>query len=372
MSRAIQLARRGQYTTRPNPNVGCVLVANERLISEGFHYQAGQAHAEVQAIKSAQKIPKGTTAYVTLEPCNHQGRTGPCTQALIESGIKHVVYGMVDPNPRVSGEGLEALRKAGIEVRGPVLETEVRKLNPGFILRMQQQRPWIRCKIAASLDGATAMASGESQWITGKAARADVQKWRAKSCAILTGIASVLQDDSRLTLREDELGLANSADILVNPPLRVVLDSHLSIPLDASILQGTASTLLMTLESTAQAESKKMEQLKELNRGRVDVVAFPESSEGRIPLTTAVEYLAKDYQCNELLVEAGATLTGQFMQQNLLDECIVYQAPVLMGGQTKPMFDLSIEKMADKKNLQITDMRKVGDSLRLVFRIKDS
>jgi diaminohydroxyphosphoribosylaminopyrimidine deaminase/5-amino-6-(5-phosphoribosylamino)uracil reductase len=368
MSRAIRLARQGQYTTRQNPNVGCVLVAGGELVGEGFHYRAGEGHAEVMAIKAARTIPESTTAYVTLEPCNHQGKTGPCTQALIDAGISTVVYGMQDPNPLVSGSGLRFLQDAGIKIRGPVLETEAHKLNLGFISRMEKQRPWIRCKMAASLDGATAMRSGESKWITSPEARADVQKWRARSCAVLTGIGSVLNDDSRLTLRDSELKISNVEDVLASPPLRVVLDSQLRLPLDAAILQGNAKTVVMTLDDSAQAKANKVKKLEKLHEDKVEVVLFKTGSDDRIPLLDVVEYLAKEKQCNDLLVEAGATLTGQLLNEGLLDECILYQAPVLMGSSTKPLFDLPLGSMQEKKLVEITDVRNIGPDRRIIFK----
>lgn len=230
MARALRLAERGLYTTMPNPRVGCVLVKNQQIIAEGWHVRAGEGHAEVNALRIAAEQARGATAYVTLEPCNHTGKTGPCSQALIDAGVARVVYAMEDPNPLVSGRGLERLAAAGIEVDGPLFEEQARALNPGFITRMERKRPLLRCKMAMSLDGRTAMASGESKWITSPKARADVQRLRAASCAIVTGIGSVLQDNSQLTLRARELGLPRAEDIARRQPLRVILDSRLQLP----------------------------------------------------------------------------------------------------------------------------------------------
>ena len=258
MARALQLAERGRYTTRPNPRVGCLIVNNGKVLAEGWHYRCGEAHAEVNALQQLDSIAsaqgvnsataKGATVYVTLEPCAHQGHTGACAVALAEAGVGKVIYGMEDPNPLVSGQGLSILRDAGVSVAGPLLEVQAQTLNQGFIRRMQTQRPWVRCKIATSLDGRTAMASGESQWITGKTARQDVQKLRAQSCAVVTGIGSIQQDNSRLNLRREELLLDHRDDVLTLPPLRVVLDTQLAIDPNAAIFQA-AGTVVFALSA---------------------------------------------------------------------------------------------------------------------------
>jgi diaminohydroxyphosphoribosylaminopyrimidine deaminase/5-amino-6-(5-phosphoribosylamino)uracil reductase len=345
------------------------LVKDGELVSEGWHYRAGERHAEVHALDEAGTRAQGATAYVTLEPCNHQGRTGPCTQALIKAGITKLVYGMQDPNPLVSGQGLQVLIDAGIDVEGPVLESECRQLNEGFISRMERRRPWVRCKMAMSLDGRTAMASGESQWITGDAARADVQKWRARSDVIITGIGSILQDNSRLTLRREQLSLENKDDVISRPPLRVVLDSQLKIPDDAEVLNDAASTLIVTTESTFKAKPDRYQHLNSTLGERVSAVALPENESGQVSLVEVLVYLVEHYECNDVLLEAGSRLAGAFMQEQLVDELLIYQAPILLGSSARSLFDLPIDLMSDKRQLNIVDRRQLGEDQRIIARI---
>lgn len=350
MQRASELALQGLNTTTPNPRVGCVLVdAQGQLLAEGFHRKAGEAHAEVEALQQAGAAARGATAYVTLEPCNHQGRTGPCSEALIAAGVAEVVYGMEDPNPQVRGQGLERLRAAGIGVRGPVLEAQVRALNPGFIQRMSTGRPWVRCKLAMSLDGRTAMASGESFWITGEPARADVQQWRARSCAIVTGIASVLKDDPALTVRGAEFG--------DNPrqPLRVVVDSRLRTPPEARLLRMAGATAIATCA---------------FNRPQIgaEIWGMP-SLAGAVDLNALVGKLA-ERGCNEVLVEAGPTLAGSFLRAGLVDELIIYAAPKLLGSSARPLFDLPLSFMAEAVHLEIADVRPIGEDWRFLARVR--
>ncbi len=350
MQRACDLALRGLTTTTPNPRVGCVLVnAAGDLVAEGFHRKAGEAHAEVNALNQAGEAARGCTAYVTLEPCNHHGRTGPCSEALIAAGIAQVVYGMEDPNPLVSGEGLARLRAAGVMVRGPVLENQVRALNPGFIQRMTTGRPWIRCKLAMSLDGRTAMASGESFWITGEPARADVQQWRARSCAIVTGITSVLKDDPALTVRDPVFGEDP------RQPLRVVVDSRLRIPPEARLLRMAGTTAIATCA---------------FNRPQIgaEIWGMP-SIAGAVDLTALVRKLA-ERGCNEVLVEAGPTLAGSFLRAGLIDELIIYAAPKLLGSNARPLFDLPLSFMAEAVQLEIDDVRRIGEDWRFLARIR--
>lgn len=382
MSRALQLAKRGRYTVKPNPSVGCVIVSNGQLLGEGWHHHAGGAHAEVNAITQAASNAvgsnatgsqaKGATAYVTLEPCNHHGRTGPCTQALIKAGIHRVVFAMKDPNPLVSGQGIDALKKAGILVDGPLLEEQARAINLGFISRMERQRPWLRGKIAVSLDGRTAMASGESQWITGAQARSDVQRWRAQSSAIVTGVDSVLHDNSRLTLRRKELTVDNAfvdiETVLALAPLRVVLDSRLRIPEDAAILEGPFHTLVVTSLAELELQSEKVKALASLGP-HISIEAIGANNEGRLCLDSLLALLAKK-ECNEVLLEAGATLVGAFLKAGLIDEFIIYQAPVLLGSTARPMLSLALDTMAEKKNLRIIDQRKIGDDQRIIARVE--
>jgi diaminohydroxyphosphoribosylaminopyrimidine deaminase/5-amino-6-(5-phosphoribosylamino)uracil reductase len=371
MAYALQLAKKGRYTARPNPCVGCVLVATvngvEYIVGQGWHYRAGEAHAEVNAINDARKNNhniKNAVAYVTLEPCSHKGKTGPCTQALIAAGISRVAYGMKDPNPLVAGQGIQALIDAGISVDGPLLEQEAKALNKGFVQRMLVKKPWVRCKIAASLDGRTAMASGESQWITGSEARADVQKWRASSCAIISGIGSVLQDDSRLTIRKDQLCLPNVDDVLANPPLRVLLDTYLQVPLDAAILKSDAKTLLIVSRQTLKAAQAKIANILELG-DHLSVIAVSADEDNKLSLSEVLSALAK-LDCNEVLLESGSKLAGAFLQKNLVDELIIYQAPILLGHKARQMFDLPLDKMSQKKTLKIIDQRNFGQDTRII------
>ena len=360
MSRAIRLAREGQYTTQPNPRVGCVLVKENVIVGEGFHFRAGQGHAEVNAIAQAAEQACGATAYVTLEPCSHQGKTPPCAEALITAGVCRVVAAMVDPNPSVSGRGIELLQIAGIHAEAGLLESEARDLNPGFIKRMEQGLPYVRVKMATSLDGRTAMASGESQWITGPAARSDVQKLRAKSSAVLTGIDSILQDDSSLTLRKEQLKLDNADEIVKQQPLRVVLDTHLRMPIDAKILQQAGRTVVMTC-ATDQQRSQAL-----VNAG-AELIVMPESN-GQIALRPVLEWLAAEEECNELLIETGATLAGSFLQEGLVDEIQLYMAMTLLGSEAKPAFAMPLTKMSEQIRMDLLDQRMLGSDLKLTLR----
>lgn len=362
MGRALVLARRGLYTTDPNPRVGCVLVRDGAVVGEGWHVRAGEGHAEVNALRQAGERARGATAYVTLEPCSHHGRTPPCADTLVNAGIARMVCAMVDPNPAVAGRGLERLRSAGVEVHSGLLEAQARALNPGFIKRMEQGRPWVRLKLAMSLDGRTAMATGESQWITGPAARADVQRLRARSSAILTGIDSVLHDDSSLTVRADELGLApvQAEQIVQRQPLRVVLDSQLRLPPTAKLLSQPGRTLVVTL---AQDETRAAA----LRAAGAEVVRRDDRE--RIDLAGVIEYLAQAEQCNELLVECGARLAGAFVAAGLVDELVVYMAPKLLGSAARPLLELPLERMAQQVPLELVELRHLGADLRLTWRV---
>jgi len=351
MAQALRLAERGVYTTMPNPRVGCVLVNAGQVIAEGWHIKAGEGHAEVNALCAAGENACGATAYVTLEPCSHTGKTGPCSQALIAAGVSRVVFAMADPNPQVSGRGLERLREAGIQVDGPLLEDDARALNPGFIKRMERKLPLVRCKMGMSVDGRTAMASGESQWVTGKKARVDVQRLRARSCAIISGIDSVLIDRASLTVRAAELELPDADIIAARQPLRVVLDSRLRLSRTANILQQ-ATPILVIHNGTASADA-----LSDWP-AHVEFLALP-ANDGRINLTALLQELAKR-QCNEVLVEAGATLAGSFLRRGLVDEVIIYMAPKLLGSQARPLFDLPLNTMASALPLKVRDIRAVG------------
>lgn len=343
IAHALQLAARGQFSTQPNPRVGCVLVKNGAVIAEGWHAVAGEAHAEIHALQQAGTNASGATAYVTLEPCSHHGKTAPCCDALIHAGITRVVYGMRDPNPLVSGNGLQKLRDAGITVDGPLFEKQAQELNPGFIKRMQTGLPFVRVKMAMSLDGRTAMASGQSQWITGEHARRDVQKLRAQSCAIISAAGTVLADDAQLTVRELDLlqALGNRR------PLRVLLDQHAYVLSDAKIFDTAAPTLWYT-------DTPKP----------ADLPAHVEHRQSTADLHGLLQELAQR-GCNEVLVEAGATLAGKFLQAKLVDELIIYMAPKLMGNTARPLFSLPLDTMDQAQDLAITDVRAVGDDWRI-------
>jgi diaminohydroxyphosphoribosylaminopyrimidine deaminase/5-amino-6-(5-phosphoribosylamino)uracil reductase len=360
MARAIRLARNGLYTTQPNPRVGCVLVNGDEIVGEGFHFRAGEGHAEVNALAMAGEKAQGATAYVTLEPCSHFGRTPPCAEGLINTGVARVVSAMVDPNPEVAGRGIKMLRDAGIAAESGLLEAEARALNPGFIKRMESGLPFVRLKMATSLDGRTAMASGESKWITGPAARSDVQKLRAQSSAVVTGIESILKDDSALTVRADQLELDNADEIVKQQPLRVVLDSGLRMPLKASILSQPGRTLIVTVSEDAD----KIAALK--NTG-AEIAIMP-AQDGRVDLKTLLQMLAEQEQCNELLIETGATLAGAFIQQELVDEIYLYMAMKLLGSEARPAFQLPFTTMAQQIKLQQTDMAMLKDDMRLILK----
>jgi diaminohydroxyphosphoribosylaminopyrimidine deaminase/5-amino-6-(5-phosphoribosylamino)uracil reductase len=359
MARALQLARRGQYRAMPNPHVGCVLVRDSHVIGEGVTRPAGGNHAEIEALHAAGDAA-GAVAYVTLEPCSHHGRTGPCADALIAAGVKRVVVATLDPNPQVAGQGLEKLRSAGIVVDCGLLETEARQLIPGFIARMTRGRGRVRAKLAMSLDGRTAMASGQSQWITGAAARQDVQRLRAMSCAVVTGVGTVLADDCALTVRAAELGLppAQAEEAAARQPLRVVLDSSLQTPSSARVLAAGGATLLCHRAGAPVPAG--------LARNGVELVALADG-EGGLDLAQLMAELGAR-QCNEILVESGPRLAGALLQAGLLDELIVYMAPALLGDRARPLLALPLDDMADKVQLHIEDVRKVGQDWRFTAR----
>jgi diaminohydroxyphosphoribosylaminopyrimidine deaminase/5-amino-6-(5-phosphoribosylamino)uracil reductase len=356
MAQAFRLAERGLYTTMPNPRVGCVLVKDGQIITEGWHIRAGEAHAEVNALRAAGENARGATAYVSLEPCSHTGRTGPCSQALIDAGVARVVYAMEDPNPLVSGDGIAMLRAAGVQVDGSLLEDDARALNLGYIKRMERKLPYVRCKLAMSIDGRTAMESGESKWITGPKARADVQRLRARSCAIISGVDSILQDNASLTVRVDELGLPNAQDAAAKQPLRVILDSTLRLSRNALLFKQPSPILLVHNGSVDAAQCEGWPEF-------VELLALP-AKDGRIDLAALLRELAKR-QCNEVLVETGATLAGSFLRRGLLDEIIIYMAPKLLGSNARPIFDLPLDTMSSSLALKIKDIRAVGRDWRI-------
>lgn len=355
MARALQLAERGLWTTRPNPRVGCVIVRDGEIVGEGAHLRAGEPHAEVHAIAAAGERVRGATAYVTLEPCSHHGRTPPCADALIAAGVARVVAAMQDPNPRVAGEGLQRLREAGIDTAAGLLAAEAEALNPGFVRRMRDGRPYVRCKLAASLDGRTALASGESKWITAADARRDVHRLRARSCAVVTGSGTVRADDPSLTVRDVVL-----PEQWPGQPLRVVLDSGLTTPPDASVVRGDGEVLILHAGDAPE---------------RADTLAAAGARVERIgrgasglDLQAVLTRLAA-LQINEVLVEAGPTLAGAFVEAGLVDELVIYLAPHLMGHEGSPLMRLpGIQSMNLRVPLQIQDVRVVGSDLRILAR----
>ena len=357
MAQALRLAEQGLYSAHPNPRVGCVIVTDQQVVGEGWHVRAGEPHAEVHALRQAGALARGATAYVTLEPCSHQGLTPPCADALVQARVQRVVIAMQDPNPQVAGRGIARLRAQGIQV--DLLEGELtaaaRALNCGFVKRMEQGLPFVRLKLAMSLDGRTAMASGESQWITGPAARADVQCLRARSSAIITGADTVLTDNARLTVRANELPLsAQLRDLaLSRPPLRIVIDGRLRLPTDLAFFQ--AGPVLVVTYQAPPADTPEIEYLQVAEKN------------GHVDLHTLLLELAKR-GINELMVEAGPQLAGAFMQEGLVDELYIYMAAMLLGSSAQPLLQLPIELMADAVHLDVIDMRALAKDWRIVAR----
>jgi len=350
MARALRLAARGLCTTTPNPRVGCVIVRDGQVVGEGWHQRAGEAHAELHALNQAGVLARGAVAYVTLEPCSHHGRTPPCADALVAAGVERVVVAVEDPDPRVVGGGLARLRTAGISVETGLLADAARETNVGFFARMTRGMPWVRVKIAASLDGKTALNNGASQWITGSDARRDAHRLRARSCAILTGSGTVLADDPQLTVRAVETE---------RQPLRVVLDSRLRMAPQAKILAG-GNTLVAT-------SSEEAEKINALRQAGAEVVVLP-AEDGRPSLRALLKELGRR-EINEVTVEAGARLNGALLAAGLVDELVVYCAPVVLGDSARGMFALpELTEMAGKQSLRILDHRQVGDDFRWVAR----
>lgn len=354
MAQALQLARRGLYTTYPNPRVGCIIVKNGVVIGEGWHERAGQPHAEVFALRQASEQACGADVYVTLEPCSHHGRTPPCADALIQAGVKRVVAACLDPNPLVSGRGLECLQQAGICVQAGLLSHEARALNAGFMQSMQHKKPFVRLKMAMSLDGRTAMASGESTWITSEAARRDVQFWRAQASAVLTGVGTVLADDPALNVRLTAQDLAIQGE--VRQPVRVIVDSQLRIPPTAKLFHLAGEVLIYTVNPDP-IKHQALEQA-----GAKIIVLEGE----HLSLPEILNHLAM--QClHEIHVECGATLAGALMAQDLVDELVIYMAPHLMGSSARPLFHLpQLARMQERIPLEIQGIRAVGKDWRIL------
>ena len=350
MARALQLAERGLWTTSPNPRVGCVLVRAGEIVGEGWHEKAGEPHAEVHALRAAGDKARGATAYVTLEPCSHFGRTPPCAEALVKAGVARVVAAMTDPNPQVSGRGMALLQAAGIETASGLLENEARELNIGFVTRMTRGRPWLRLKAAASLDGKTALNNGVSQWITGPQARLDGQRWRARACAVLTGIGTVRDDDPQLNVRDFSTP---------RQPLRVIVDSRLETPLTARILQGGPTLVAGAVENAEKADL--------LRAAGAEVIVLPNAA-GKVELPELLAELARR-GINEVHAEAGFKLNGSLLREGLVDELLLYLAPCLIGHAASGLFNLpELTTLADKQALQIRDLRQLGEDIRLIAR----
>jgi diaminohydroxyphosphoribosylaminopyrimidine deaminase/5-amino-6-(5-phosphoribosylamino)uracil reductase len=350
MARALQLAERGLFTTTPNPRVGCVIVKDGNVVGEGWHEKAGEPHAEALALAAAGNAARGATAYVSLEPCSHHGRTPPCADALIAAGVSRVIAAMQDPNPRVAGEGLRRLQSAGVETACGLLEIEARDLNIGFVSRMTRGWPWLRLKIAASLDGKTALVNGKSRWITGPDARRDGHAFRARACAVLTGIGTVLDDDPRLTVRD----VATSRQ-----PLRVIVDSRLETPAEAKILEGGGVLIACARENRSKMAA--------LQRKDAEILVLP-NPQGKVDLAGLMQELARR-EVNEVHVEAGYKLNGSLLTEGLVDELLIYLAPILVGDRGRGMFNLpELAELAGARRLKVFDQCMVGEDLRLRAR----
>lgn len=350
MARALELAARGLFTTTPNPRVGCVIVRQGEVVGEGWHVRAGEAHAEVHALAMAGERASGATAYVTLEPCSHFGRTPPCAEALVKAGVARVVAAMEDPNPLVAGRGLARLRDAGIDVLSGAQEAEARELNIGFISRMQRGRPWLRLKAAATLDGKTALDNGVSQWITGEDARRDAHRWRARSCAVLTGIGTVRDDDPQLNVR---------AVATERQPLRVIVDARLETPLNARLLDGGPVLIAAAVNIP--------ERIAALDRRGAEVIVLP-NPVGKVDLPALLVELGRR-GINEVLAESGFKLNGSLLREGCVDELILYLAPALVGDAARGLFNLpALASLSDKRPFSFRDVRLVGRDLRILAR----
>lgn len=360
MKQALRLASQGLFTTGINPRVGCLIVKNNTIIGEGFHKKTGGPHAEINALANAGGAAGGATVYVSLEPCCHHGLTPPCTESLIRAKVRKVVICNTDPNPAVAGRGSRILQAAGIHVTQGLLSKKGENLNQGFFKRMRTGRPFVRLKLAQSLDGRTAMGSGESYWITGRKSRQDVQYWRARSTAIITGIGTVLQDDCRMSVRRDELPDKYKSlpqDFNSTQPMRVILDTDLRIPAEARILRSSGRCVVMT-RAAGCAKSVALE------RQGVEIVKIACAPDGRPDIETVLQWLGAQ-KINEVLVEAGAVLAGRFVARNLVDELLVYTAPVIMGRSARPLLDLRFDTMEQRLHLKDVKLKKLGKDWRI-------
>lgn len=357
MKEALELAGRGLNTADPNPRVGCVLVKDGELVGGGWHHRAGEDHAEIRALKEAGAAARGATCYVTLEPCPHTGRTGPCADALAAAGVTRVVFAATDPNTSVRGAGAQRLREAGVEAQGGLLEAEARELNPGYLSRWERGRPWVRVKLAASLDGRTALANRVSQWITSPEARRDGHGWRARSSAVLTGIGTLLADDPRLDARREDLGE-------IKPPARVVLDSNLRTPPDARLFERPGDIHVLHCAPDDEAARRRATDLSEAGAA---VRRLPAGSDRRVSLPAAMGMLA-DMEFNEIHVEAGAVLCGALLTEKFIDEVVLYTAPVLLGDGAAGLFRLApLEDMSQRPSFRVLEAGRVGPDVRLIL-----
>lgn len=368
MQRAISLAKKGHYTTSPNPRVGCVIVKKNKIVGEGYHQKAGEGHAEVHALAQAGSNAQGSIAYVTLEPCSHYGRTPPCAEALVKAKVDTVIIAMTDPNPQVSGRGIALLEKAGISVKVNLLQADAQALNLGFVHLMVNKRPYVRCKLAASLDGKTAMKSGESKWITSPEARYDVQRLRAQSCAVITGADSVLTDNAKMTVRWHELGTSqqNYPVEKLRQPRRIIIDSQNRLTPNLALFEHSSEVIL--LRTSIEKSQKWPHFVKQV----VLPSAKQESDKSYVDLDAALDFIAQQ-GFNDVLIESGATLAGAFLSAGLIDELILYQAPKLLGSDAKSLVNMpKLNILKDAVNLTINDIRMVGKDIRIIAKIDKS
>jgi len=364
MAEALKLAAKGLYTAHPNPRVGCILVKDSKIIGQGFHLKAGSPHAEIEALSQAGESAKGATCFVTLEPCSHYGRTGPCAKALIKAGIKACYIATEDPNHLVSGQGIKALEAAGITVEVGLLQSEAEQLNRGFFSRMQRNQPVVTLKVASSLDGRTAMQSGESKWITSKEARQDVHRLRAQSGAILMGVDTVIKDEPLMTVRDSSVLQNMISQENFEQPLRVILDTHLRMPVKANVFQQPGKTLVIT--SNLVEKHKQEEWLSHFKGDSNTELLSVSLQNGRVSIPEVLNLLA-EYSINDILVEAGQTLAGSFIQQGLVDNLVLYFAPKFLGSNTKGMAYLpGLEHLQDHIALKIDSVSQVGPDIKVL------